>query len=81
MNISASGLVLGPLQYYWYTYLDKILSTRSTKVIMKKILLDQLIGATVYNAIFIYIVTLFEGKSLKECFKELNDKFLYIYAV
>jgi hypothetical protein len=80
-NISASGLVIGPLCYYWYVYLDKILPAKTLGIVMKKILYDQLVGATVFTFLFIMTVCLLDGMSWNESLKEFVHKFPYIYLV
>ncbi len=81
MHTSAPGIILTPLNYYWLVYLDKILPARTFKVIGKKILLDQAIGAPVFLFIFIVMVCLIEGKTVSESLKEFYQKFLFIYLV
>jgi len=74
-------LIIGPINYYWYAYLDKAFPGRTVKIISKKILLDQLIGASVFTVLFIVVVCLLEGKNWTESISELRQKFLYIYLV
>lgn len=80
-NIAASGVIIGPLNYYWYFYLDKAFPGRTVQTIAKKILLDQMIGATLYTFLFIVVVCLLEGKSVGVSLEEFRQKFLYIYLV
>lgn len=80
-NIAASGVIIGPLNYYWYFYLDKAFPGRTVQTIAKKILLDQMIGATLYTFLFIVVVCLLEGKSMGASLDEFRQKFLYIYLV
>ena len=78
---SAPGIILTPLNYYWLVYLDKILPARTFKVICKKIILDQVIGAPVFLVLFIIMVCLAEGKNMNESLKEVYQKFLFMYLV
>lgn len=80
-NISASGIVIGPLNYYWYRYLDKILPKKTFASISTKIVYDQIFGATVFTFLFILIVSLLDGFTLKESFDEFVRKFPIIYLV
>ena len=80
-NVSASGIVIGPLSYYWYTFLDKIYPKKTFISILKKILLDQLIGATLFTFLFILIVCYFDGLNLSQILDEFRNKFLFIYLV
>jgi hypothetical protein len=81
VNISLSGFLLGPLSYHWYKYLDTILPKKTFNSILKKILLDQTVGATVFIFLFIMIISLLEGKDLKQSFNEFLIKFPFIYLV
>ena len=45
-RLGVVGLTQGPPTHYWYLHLDKFLPGKSYGVIMKKILVDQMIGAS-----------------------------------
>jgi hypothetical protein len=79
--MSLSGLIIGPLSYWWYKYLDYLHPSKTFSAIMKKILYDQLVGATFFTFIFIMTVCLMDGMSLSQSFNEFKDKFVFIYFV
>jgi len=81
VNISLSGIFLGPLSYHWYKYLDKVLPKKTIDSILKKILLDQFVGAPVFIFLFLMIVAFLEGKDFKQSFNEFLIKFPFIYLV
>lgn len=77
----ALGTALGPVTHFWYNYLDKILPGRTKYVLLRKICLDQCIGATLLTlTLIIGLHVLDEQKINPASVKEaLDDKFLTIY--
>lgn len=75
------GLALGPVQHFFYKYVDIILPKRTLKSVAKKIILDQLIASPIAICVFFYGLGLFENGNFKEAHKEMKDKFLTIYVV
>lgn len=80
-NISCSGLVIGPLNFYWYKYLDTKYPEKTIRIIAKKIFLDQIYGATFFTFLFIIIVCMLEGKKLSQSLEEFRQKFPFIYLI
>ena len=80
-HIATIGVVIGPLMYAWYTYLDRILPGKTIGIIARKILLDQLICGTVLIFIYIVGICLLEGQTLKQAFNEFLQKFPFVYLV
>ena len=80
-HIATIGTIIGPLMFAWYTYLDKILPGTTFKIIAKKILLDQLVGGTLFIFIYIIGICLLEGQTLKQAINEFCQKFPFIYLV
>jgi hypothetical protein len=81
VSISSTGIIIGPLNHVWYSFLDKKFPMKTFNAICKKVLLDQLIGATFFTFLFIVITCLLDGFSIKEALKEFVDKFPFIYLV
>ena len=79
--MSASGLIIGPLNYWWYKYLDHLHPAKTFGAIMRKILYDQFIGATFFTFLFIMTVCLLDGLNLRQSLDEFLDKFVFIYFV
>ena len=46
------GLVLGPLNHYWYHMLDKFLVGATGRIVAKKVLLDELIASPIFTTSF-----------------------------
>ena len=61
--------------------MDRLLPAKTFKVVCKKILLDQIFAATVFNFLFLVTICLLEGYTFKSSLNEFNQKFLYIYFV
>ncbi|RNA26440.1 mpv17 2 [Brachionus plicatilis] len=80
-KISCSGFVIGPLNFFWYKYLDTKFPGKSLRVVAKKILLDQIYGATFFTFLFIMIVCLLDGKNFGESLREFGEKFPFIYLI
>uniref|UniRef100_UPI00398E92D4 peroxisomal membrane protein 2 n=1 Tax=Pristiophorus japonicus TaxID=55135 RepID=UPI00398E92D4 len=65
------GLVFtGPLSHYFYHYLDKLIPSNVPYSQIKRLLLDRLIFAPAFLALFFVVISLLEGKNLKA----LKDK-------
>ena len=43
------GILLGPFNHGWYTLLDKVLPGQTGKIVVKKILADQIIASPFYE--------------------------------
>lgn len=75
------GLAQGPLQHWFYLYLDKILPKKTVGSVLKKILLDQFVMSPVCIVSLFYIVGLMEHKSVQDCNIEIKKKFIDIYVI
>ncbi|XP_051888221.1 peroxisomal membrane protein 2 [Pristis pectinata] len=65
------GLVFtGPLSHYFYLYLDKLIPSNVPYSQVKRLLLDRLMFAPAFLALFFVVISLLEGKNLKA----LKDK-------
>ncbi|GCB61334.1 hypothetical protein scyTo_0014319, partial [Scyliorhinus torazame] len=60
----------GPLSHYFYHYLDKLIPSNVPYSQIKRLLLDRLMFAPAFLALFFVVVSLLEGKNLKS----LKDK-------
>lgn len=75
------GLAQGPVNHWWYTWLDRVLPGKSLVVIGKKILADQVIASPFFSSTFFVGVGLLEGYSTAEAWQEYKDKFLMVYLI
>ncbi|XP_048412223.1 peroxisomal membrane protein 2 isoform X1 [Stegostoma tigrinum] len=65
------GLVFtGPLSHYFYHYLDKLIPSNVPYSQIKRLLLDRLMFAPLFLALFFVVISLLEGRNLKS----LKDK-------
>lgn len=77
----AVGLLMGPFNHAWYTFLDKMLVGNSGRIVFKKICCDQCVAAPYFCTTFLMGMSLLEGKGWSVSVKEWKEKFLIIYAM
>ena len=75
------GLAIGPLTHFWYRWLDWYLPARTLRVVLHKIVLDQLVCSPACILTFIGGMSALEGKTVRECGAELTAKFGTVYFV
>lgn len=75
------GSVQGPIQHYFYTWLDQRFVTVTAAGVAKKILLDQLIMSPICIVTFFASASLVEKESFATLCSELKNKFLTVYIV
>ncbi|XP_033111665.1 mpv17-like protein 2 isoform X1 [Anneissia japonica] len=80
-RMAAIGFMLGPINHYWYLYLDRFLPGTSGRMVLKKILLDQIVAAPFFNASFIIGIGVLEGKPLSENIENFKCKFPTLYLI
>lgn len=78
-HVAASGLVIGPFCHYWYLFLDKWLPGKTVKIVLKKVIVDQLICSPIYISLFLLTTTLLENKSWEEMKEETKSKGATLY--
>jgi len=71
--------IFGPINHYWYTFLDKLIVGTSFRNVVKKVLVDQL-SLPIPIAVFFIAMSVMRAKP--DVFEELKAKFLstYIYG-
>lgn len=79
-HMAVSGMTVGVICHYWYQILDARLPGRSIKMVMKKIVLDQLICSPIYISAFFVTLGILEKKSKEEIFEEMKQKAWKLYA-
>ena len=52
LRMTALGILMGPVNHYWYFALDVVLPGRAGRTVLKKVLADQLVMAPVCCVIF-----------------------------
>ncbi|XP_017127901.1 mpv17-like protein 2 [Drosophila elegans] len=76
-----AGALQGPLHHFVYNWMDRIMPARTTKNILKKILIDQLFMSPACIFIFFYSICYLERQTLEATNKELISKFPYVYLL
>lgn len=74
------GLIEGPPHHIFYTVMDKVMPGKSARIIVKKILADQIIAAPFFAITFFMGAGILEGKTSKEAWEEFERKFPAVYA-
>ncbi|XP_060074215.1 mpv17-like protein 2 [Ylistrum balloti] len=78
-HVAASGLVIGPFCHYWYLFLDKWLPGKTIKVVLKKVIVDQLICSPIYISLFLLTTSILENKTWEEIKEETTSKGAILY--
>ncbi|KAG4073952.1 hypothetical protein HA402_014157 [Bradysia odoriphaga] len=73
------GAIQGPINHFFYGWMDRVIKVVNLKNVSKKIVLDQLIMAPACIVAFFYSAGMLEGQSASACTDELKSKFLTIY--
>ncbi|CAK9302471.1 unnamed protein product [Gordionus sp. m RMFG-2023] len=75
------GFCIGPFNHLWYTNLDRWMPGTSRKIILKKLLADQILAAPIFCFIFFMGMGLLEKKRLEPIYSEWVQKFPFIYLM
>ncbi|XP_067824651.1 mpv17-like protein 2 [Heptranchias perlo] len=75
----ATGCLLGPIVHYWYRGLDGRFPGRTTPIVVKKVLLDQIIASPIFGIFYFFGMGTLEGHSLMDCGLEFKNKFWEFY--
>lgn len=81
VNMAIVGLALGPVQHFFYKYMDFILPKRTLKSVAQKIFLDQIIASPGAICMFFYGLGLLEDGNFEKAHTEMKQKFFTIYLV
>lgn len=80
-NMIIVGCLCGPLNHYFYKWMDKVLPKADFASATKKILLDQILMSPACCVLFFYSAGLLEKQTVDECTDEMKEKFVTVYAV
>ncbi|XP_074646553.1 PXMP2/4 family protein 2-like [Tubulanus polymorphus] len=80
-NIGCSSLISSPLLHYWYIGLDVLFPGTGARVLVKKILLDNVIGIPADIVCFLSIMSYLEGKSFQNFKSSLLEKGKEIFTI
>ncbi|CAF0923427.1 unnamed protein product [Rotaria sp. Silwood1] len=73
---------MGVEGHIWYTFLDQFIVKRTWSSVLKKVILDQTIGAPFYTLTYIVGTSVLEGRtSARELISDVQTNFLPLYLV
>lgn len=75
------GVLMGPCNHGWYTFLDRVLPAASPIVVGKKILMDQVIAAPLMALGFFMGANLLERVPFDKSWEEFRSKFWTVYKI
>ena len=74
LRMGVIGLIFGPLEHYWYKYLDWKFPGRSHKAVLIKTSMDEFLVTPLFYVGFYPSLSLMEGKSWVDAKEELKAK-------
>ncbi|XP_011880648.1 PREDICTED: mpv17-like protein 2 isoform X2 [Vollenhovia emeryi] len=78
-NMSLSGMSIGIVCHYWYNFLDARMAGRTIGMVLKKVVVDQLIGSPLCISTFFLTLALLENSSFAEFKDEIRSKAHKLY--
>lgn len=79
LKLASSGLPVGFVCHNWYIFLDRFIKERTFKNLIKKFLMDQLIGSPMYITVFFTSLSFWNGWSWYQLKTEIFSKGKSIY--
>ncbi|CAK1544983.1 unnamed protein product [Leptosia nina] len=79
MHMGFSGAAVGVLCHHWYKVLDKFIIGKSTDMVIKKLVLDQLIFSPIMIVTFFGSLALLEEDPVGNFKEEVAQKFVTLY--
>lgn len=80
IRMGCSGFSVGIACHYWYKFIDKRLPGRTIGLVLKKVLLDQVIGSPINIAVLFVTLGLLEQRTVSEMGREIREKFVRLYT-
>lgn len=80
LKLGSTGLPVGLVYHYWFIFLDRHITGRTGKFLIKKLLMDQFIGSPLYIIVFFLSLGVWNGWSKKELKHEICTKGVDLYT-
>lgn len=79
IHMGFSGAAVGVLCHHWYKVLDKFIIGKTTDMVIKKLILDQLVFSPIMIVTFFGSLALLEDNPVDNFKEEVAQKFLTLY--
>ncbi|XP_045495763.1 mpv17-like protein 2 [Colias croceus] len=79
LHMGFSGAAVGVLCHHWYKVLDRFIIGKTTDMVIKKLLLDQVIFSPIMIVTFFGSLALLEDNPVDNFKDEVKDKFVTLY--
>ncbi|CAG0913668.1 unnamed protein product [Notodromas monacha] len=79
-HMGAAGASVGWCCHHWYNYLDNVLPGRSSRILIKKILVDQVIFSPIIILVFFVTVGVLERETFASITSEFVEKGKKLYT-
>lgn len=81
LNLTLTGVTIGPCCHFWYQILDRFLPGRTFSTVVKKVFVDQIIFSPICIGVFFLTLGLLKDESSsKDVGREIYRKGLTIYT-
>lgn len=74
MYVCVQGLLYGPLYHVWYIYLDRVLPGWTVRVVLTKLVADQLVMAPLSVVLYFISLGILEGQKVHEMQYDIRHK-------
>lgn len=80
LRMTLSGITVGIVCHHWYSFLDRRLPGYTISLVMKKIVIDQLVGSPICISTFFGTLAVLERTPYKEFLLTIKKKAWRLYA-
>uniref|UniRef100_A0AC34R7X4 Serine--tRNA ligase n=1 Tax=Panagrolaimus sp. JU765 TaxID=591449 RepID=A0AC34R7X4_9BILA len=80
-RVSSIGIIHGPMNHYWYKFLDKTIISGSSSILVGKKVFADLSISPFFTSTFIAGISFLEGKSMIESLSEYRNKFFQVLSL
>lgn len=79
-NMALSGMTIGIFCHHWYLFLDKYFPGRTIRIVIKKVVIDQLICSPICITTFFLTLGYLEKSKLPTILDEIKRKAIILYT-